>query len=891
MLRRAASNAYSWWWASHVRTKQSKWLDENLQDIEEKVQYALKLLEDEGDSFAKRAEMYYKRRPELISFVEESFKAYRALAERYDHISKELQNANTTIASVFPDQVPEFAMNEDDDSSADPSSPRNRKPSKNVPKVPDHFPIKDSEAAAKMLKSRRANNKGSDALSDVVVVNKSGLSKTEAVEEIDKLQKEILVLQTEKEFVKSSYENALAKYWEIENRIVEIQERVCSLQDEFDEGAGVIEDKEAQVLMSAAALKSCQEKLDEMREKHEENVKETEIAREEINKSKEEINKHSEAVLGDGTRTQRSGEVEKEEKEKKVSRDIEHEEVVVDDRSCLTITDVADNIDELVNDVMNLESLFSSQAALIQRLREEIDDLKAQIKALKENHNKSSQTDEDAADMKKKLREMEEKLNGINGIHKAVSEQSQNIEIHLTRAHIKLTFLSNKLKGLNQEGEESKDMPIQNATSLSDAKVIEENIDDSVVPEEEESKDTNVPLQNATSLSDAKVLEKELVVSADVKPASEVVTAEKETTENEVLLLLSPKSSIEAEDEALLQKILAHGIEGREKHLLTEYTKVLRNYKEVKKMLDETETRYKSENTMKDEQLRALNQKLNLLLQSKSDGGDDQQKSKATKDQQQQQKEQLFMLIYKEDNAINAITGQNHMLLSPKEQLFGARVDALLSENLNLLVRFSNSFGQIQQFDTGIKDLHAELSKIIDQKNQDKPSLRSNVRPIYKHLNEIRTELTIWLEKSLLLKEEISSRASTLNSIQNELTEALKADSEDPETKFTIYQGAKFEGEVSNMQKENSRIAEELQTGLDQVVKLQREADKTLGRLSEEFSLSESKNRSSTTRSTQDSKTSIPLRSFIFDAKPKKQRLSLFSCIQPSMSKKMRPDS
>ncbi|XP_013610221.1 PREDICTED: protein NETWORKED 2C [Brassica oleracea var. oleracea] len=846
MLRRAASNAYSWWWASHVRTKQSKWLDENLQDIEEKVQYALKLLEDEGDSFAKRAEMYYKRRPELISFVEESFKAYRALAERYDHISKELQNANTTIASVFPDQVPEFAMNEDDYSAV---SPRSRKTqtdamlssNKNVPKVPN-LPMKDSEAT-KMFKSRLANNKEHGGELSEVVVNKSGLSKTEAVEEIDKLQKEILVLQTEKEFVKSSYENALAKYWEIENRIMEIQRRVCALQDEFDEGAVVIEDKEAQVLMSNTALKSCQEKLDELREKHEENVKETEIIRKEISDSKEEIDKHSD----DGTRTQRSGEVKKEEKEKKVT---EHEVVVVDG-SCLTITDVADNIDELVNDVMNLESLFSSQAALIQRLREEIDDLKAQIEALKENNN-SSQSD---ADMRKRLREMEEKLNGINGIDKAVEEQSQNIEIHLTRAHIKLTFLSNKLKGLNQEGEE------------------------------EESKDTNVPIPSATSLNDTKENIDDSVVSEDVEPASDVVIAEKENTENEVLLL-SPKSGIETEDEVFLQKLLAHGIEGREKHLLTEYTKVLRNYKEVKKMLEETETRLKSENTLKDEQVRVLNHKLNLLLQGKNDG-DGLQKSIA---KEQQQKEQLFMLIYKEDNAINAIAGQNHMLLSPKEQLFGARVDALLSENLNLLVRFSNSFGQIQQFDTGIKDLQVELMKIIDQKNQDKPSIRSNVRPIYKHLNEIRTELTIWLEKSLLLKEEINSRASTLNNIQNEITEALKTDSEDPETKFTIYQGAKFEGEVSNMQKENNRIAEELQTGLDQVEKLQREADKTLGKLSEEFSLSESKNRSST-RSTQDSKTSIPLRSFIFDVKPKKQRLSLFSCIQPSMSKKMRPDS
>lgn len=31
MLQRAASNACSWWWASHIRTKQSKWLEQSLQ--------------------------------------------------------------------------------------------------------------------------------------------------------------------------------------------------------------------------------------------------------------------------------------------------------------------------------------------------------------------------------------------------------------------------------------------------------------------------------------------------------------------------------------------------------------------------------------------------------------------------------------------------------------------------------------------------------------------------------------------------------------------------------------------------------------------------------------------------------------------------------------------
>lgn len=46
-------------------------------------------MEDEGDFFVKCVEMYYKRRFELISFVEELFKVYCVLVECYDYIFKE----------------------------------------------------------------------------------------------------------------------------------------------------------------------------------------------------------------------------------------------------------------------------------------------------------------------------------------------------------------------------------------------------------------------------------------------------------------------------------------------------------------------------------------------------------------------------------------------------------------------------------------------------------------------------------------------------------------------------------------------------------------------------------------------------------------------------------
>lgn len=51
----------------------------------------LKLIEEDGDSFAKKAEMYYQKRPELISHVEEFYRMYRSLAERYDIVTGELR--------------------------------------------------------------------------------------------------------------------------------------------------------------------------------------------------------------------------------------------------------------------------------------------------------------------------------------------------------------------------------------------------------------------------------------------------------------------------------------------------------------------------------------------------------------------------------------------------------------------------------------------------------------------------------------------------------------------------------------------------------------------------------------------------------------------------------
>lgn len=91
-----------------------------LTGMDAKVKAMIKLIEEDADSFARRAEMYYKKRPELMKLVEEFYRAYRALAERYDHATIELRQAHRTMAEAFPNQVPYVLADDSPSSSSGP---------------------------------------------------------------------------------------------------------------------------------------------------------------------------------------------------------------------------------------------------------------------------------------------------------------------------------------------------------------------------------------------------------------------------------------------------------------------------------------------------------------------------------------------------------------------------------------------------------------------------------------------------------------------------------------------------------------------------------------------------------------------------------------------------
>ncbi|KAG8486138.1 hypothetical protein CXB51_019522 [Gossypium anomalum] len=85
MCKMEASQRLWWWFHSHhYGLSRSPWLHSTLSKLDKKTKAMLKLIEEDADSFAQRAEMYCKKRPELISLVEDLYRTHRLLAERYD---------------------------------------------------------------------------------------------------------------------------------------------------------------------------------------------------------------------------------------------------------------------------------------------------------------------------------------------------------------------------------------------------------------------------------------------------------------------------------------------------------------------------------------------------------------------------------------------------------------------------------------------------------------------------------------------------------------------------------------------------------------------------------------------------------------------------------------
>ncbi|KAL1566801.1 kinase-interacting protein 1-like [Salvia divinorum] len=896
MLQRAASNACSWWWANHIRTKQSKWLEQSLLDMDEKVQSMLKLIAEEGDSFAKRAEMYYKRRPELIDAVEDSYRAFKALADRYDILSKELQNANTTIATVFPDQV-QLSM-EDADADDCPPKPIQKAPTKstNIPKAPkasmDSLKGFINNASKQFQPKKTFSSKSKPRPKPIP---KSGLTKDEAVREIHRVNKEILALQTIKEFCKSSYENGLAKFYEIENQIVEMQDKVSMLQDEY-EVEGVIDDGEARTLMAEAALKSCKETLSALQEKQDNSTKEAQDEFKKIEEARDQL----QSLRRDCVDEEQHGDMPPTDRQDVTSgfiQELNEMETLTSDKSidlsssaALTVTQLAEKIDMLVNKVINLETAVSSQTVLISTMRSDSDELREQIKQLESDKEKLMG---DTHSLSNRIKELEDKLSRLEELNSNVEAHNNKLEANFAHCRCSLDLLSEKLATLrpDEEAEESDSSQSKHDKSSKKKKKESKKKDKSKKKETRDEKEgpvsDEVDIEVVTEVKKADAgddggnenvssLEKQQDVGVQKPHASK-----EDATPHQV-----------EESDLSWQQLLLNGAEDRDKILLREYTTILRNYKDVKRKLSDTEKKdrdiefdftmqmreLKQAIMKRDQDIQHLKQEL-ALVQGNKDGKKEEEgesKSESADESGKQEPGTQNLGVEEKEEYIQLIFKVNSPGISAVEERLRMEIDAILDENLDFWLRFSTAFHQVQKFKSEVQDLLEEIKKLRGKKKQEggiTAQLKSEVRPIYKHLREIQTELTMWLEQRVCLKDELKRRFTSLCNIQEEITTALREGVEEDEIMFSSHQAAKLQGEILSMKQENNKVREELQTCLDHVSQLQLDIVKNLRQLNREFSICSDQPQLQHAIS----RSKIPMRSLIFGTKVKKQKQSLFN--------------
>jgi hypothetical protein len=696
----------------------------------------------------------------------------------------------------------------------------------------------------------------------------------------------------------------------MEKKMADMQEEVCFLQDAFSASA-IIEDNEARALMTATALKSCEDVIFNLQEQQKKSLELEKVENARIKALRERL----QAIKSNYGRTVTKIEEQNdlylgESKVYEIKKErLELESICEKIRSLfemdsdMSVGDVAEKIDQLVNKVVDLELLVSSQTAQLNRLNLENSELE---KSLENLETEKGTLVNDSEQLEQKLGQADEELSRAQRILKVFRKDENMVRLNFSEAVNSLGNISEKLESPladvectfgNSEPDNCGHGSMNDngfANSLDGSVQFENGVPgrstgfNNLLEDEDGDDSREIGLSQAHSNQNDK--------GGSIK--TERSTRKKISSKNQSKLetnhcqngTSSPTSSgmfLQCGDRGILDG-------GEEKKdLPNEYNTVLEDYNEMKKRLAEIETKNQenvhelltqitalmNENAVKDEEILSL--KRLLETSTSCNGNTTKQESSVVNTTERvlfvdgpEGRHQRNLSIWKDLNLehmkkANATNG-TQCTVSPLEEKFRTDIDALLEDNLEFWMRFSTSIQRIQEFQTKYQQLL-----------KDEKALKSNsTGGMTKDFRALKTELQVWLEQNALLRSDLQSRLTSIGNVQDEINQAVGPS-------FTSFQAAKFQGEVLNMQQENNRVADELRAALDQVRGLQTETEKTLERQQDSINISESSNKTNNRQNTATvaTKNNVPLRSFLFPTKTKKP--SIFAYVNPVLQRKM----
>ncbi|KAL2535680.1 Protein NETWORKED 1D [Forsythia ovata] len=417
---------YSWWWDSHISPKNSKWLQENLTDMDSKVKTMIKLIEEDADSFARRAEMYYKKRPELMKLVEEFYRAYRALAERYDHATGVIRHAHHTMSKAFPNQVPQLFADDSPASSVSGTDPR-------TPEISTPARALCEEDCLQM-----------DALnsSNAHAIKQNG----EFTDDYDSVTRRIVEVRKGLNF--DEVEEKEQSMQDSENHSV--KEETLSRSEKLGESEGILTLKEALAKLEAekaAGLAQYQQSLDKLSNLESDIAHARKVSRELSDRANKAEN---EAV-------NLKEELSKSESEKEANLQKYHQ--------CLDkISNLEKNLSSAQEDLEELNERASRAETEAQSLKEELTKVAVEKDTALNNYmqslemisnleNKLQLTEEDARKLKERAEKAESEIEVLNQTVSKLTEEKETAALQYQQCLETISCLEKKLESAQEEAQ------------------------------------------------------------------------------------------------------------------------------------------------------------------------------------------------------------------------------------------------------------------------------------------------------------------------------------------------------------------------------------------------------------------------------------------------------
>lgn len=430
MHRMQTRKSHSWWWDSHISPKNSKWLAENLEEMDKQVKEMLKLIEDEGDSFAKKAEMYFQRRPLLVNHVENFYRMYRALAERYDNVTGELRKG-LALQSQGSGISETDSETQSTSSCPEPNMEQNTaKPKRNVllgsggssdisKKESDGSSSSSSDSDSEVDEASEENGNGISYISDERIAELED-ELQEARQQIEALEVKNMHCQCEKleeslKQVSNEKEDLVAAILASKNEVEDLKGDMVSAAKHF----------EAQLVHRDHEIEKCKQEAEQVSEKyfHEKSTLESEIQRlQEVVKSFEEnLTKVADEKL----------QLEAQLKElEQTSNDLDDSSAEI-----IKLQEIIKDLQERLENDSNEKSVLEERAMELEQVRRQLEDSRAEARELQTTIKNLNQVLEEKAELENRMKDAEQATSDLNSLVGSLDGKLKATEAQLEQLH------------------------------------------------------------------------------------------------------------------------------------------------------------------------------------------------------------------------------------------------------------------------------------------------------------------------------------------------------------------------------------------------------------------------------------------------------------------------